>query len=60
VYNNAGQEVFNFGKHKNVSVEEVLSKEPSYYDWMMKGDFPLYTKKILTRIRLRNMQSSVS
>ncbi|PKV63013.1 3'-5' exonuclease [Pontibacter ramchanderi] len=60
VYNNAGQEVFNFGKHKNVPVEDVLSKEPSYYDWMMKGDFPLYTKKILTRIRLRNMQSSVS
>ncbi|MFD2515051.1 exonuclease domain-containing protein [Pontibacter locisalis] len=58
VYNNAGQEVFNFGKYKNVSVEEVLQKEPSYYDWMMKGDFPLYTKKILTRIRLRNVQLS--
>ncbi|WP_299820747.1 3'-5' exonuclease [uncultured Pontibacter sp.] len=58
VYNNAGQEVFNFGKYKNVSVEEVLKKEPSYYDWMMKGDFPLYTKKVLTRIRLRNVQLS--
>lgn len=60
VYNNAGQEVFNFGKYKNVAVEEVLQKEPTYYDWMMKGDFPLYTKKVLTRIRLRSMQSSVS
>ncbi|MDX5418823.1 MAG: 3'-5' exonuclease [Hymenobacteraceae bacterium] len=60
VFNNAGQEVFNFGKYRNVPVEEVLTKEPSYYDWMMKGDFPLYTKKILTRIRLRNMQSSIS
>ncbi|RAU82582.1 3'-5' exonuclease [Pontibacter arcticus] len=58
VYNNAGQEVFNFGKYKNVAVEEVLRKEPSYYDWMMKGDFPLYTKKVLTRIRLRSMQMS--
>ncbi|MDX5436353.1 MAG: 3'-5' exonuclease [Pontibacter sp.] len=58
VYNNAGQEVFNFGKYKNVPVEEVLKKEPSYYDWMMKGDFPLYTKKVLTRIRLRNVQMS--
>ncbi|PRY08922.1 DNA polymerase-3 subunit epsilon [Pontibacter ummariensis] len=58
VYNNAGQEVFNFGKYKNVPVEEVLQKEPSYYDWMMKGDFPLYTKKILTRIRLRSVQLS--
>jgi DNA polymerase-3 subunit epsilon len=60
VYNNAGQEVFNFGKYRNVPVEDVLKKEPSYYDWMMKGEFPLYTKKILTRIRLRNMQSSIS
>ncbi|WP_439879830.1 exonuclease domain-containing protein [Pontibacter sp. MBLB2868] len=58
VYNNSGQEVFNFGKYKNVSVEEVLQKEPSYYDWMMKGDFPLHTKKVLTRIRLRNVQLS--
>ena len=58
VYNNAGQEVFNFGKYKNVPVEEVLQKEPGYYDWMMKGEFPLYTKKVLTRIRLRNVQLS--
>lgn len=58
VYNNSGQEVFNFGKYKNVPVEDVLKKEPSYYDWMMKSEFPLYTKKILTRIRLRNMQMS--
>ncbi|MBC3542176.1 exonuclease domain-containing protein [Rufibacter sediminis] len=53
VYNSNGVEVFNFGKHKNVAVEDVLKKEPSYYDWMMKGDFPLYTKKVLTRIKLR-------
>lgn len=58
VFNNTGQEVFNFGKYKNVPVEEVLAKEPSYYDWMMKGDFPLHTKKILTRIRLRKVQLS--
>ncbi|MCC9134939.1 exonuclease domain-containing protein [Pontibacter silvestris] len=57
-YNNTGQEIFNFGKYKNVPVEEVLQKEPSYYDWMMKSEFPLYTKKILTRIRLRGMQVS--
>ena len=58
VYNNAGQEVFNFGKHKNVPVEEVLQKEPGYYDWMMKSEFPLQTKKVLTRIRLRKVQMS--
>jgi len=55
VFNPAGKEVFNFGKHKNVPVEDVLAKEPSYYDWMMKGEFPLYTKKILTKIKLRGV-----
>jgi len=58
VFNNTGQEVFNFGKYKNVPVVDVLAKEPSYYDWMMKGDFPLHTKKVLTRIRLRKIQLS--
>lgn len=53
VFNEEGVEVFNFGKHKGKPVTEVLEKEPSYYDWMMKGDFPLYTKKVLTSIKLR-------
>ena len=48
-----GIEVFNFGKHKGRPVEEVFREEPSYYSWMMNGDFPLYTKKILTEIKLR-------
>jgi DNA polymerase-3 subunit epsilon len=52
VYNEQGAEVFNFGKHKDKAVTEVFQKEPSYYNWMMNGDFPLYTKKILTQIRL--------
>lgn len=54
VYNKDGVEVFNFGKHKDKPVTEVLEKEPSYYDWMMKGDFPEYTKKVMTQIRLKN------
>jgi DNA polymerase-3 subunit epsilon len=49
-----GVEIFNFGKHKGKSVEAVLKEEPSYYAWMMNGDFPLYTKKILTEIKLRS------
>lgn len=53
IYNQNGQEVFSFGKHKDKSVEEVFAKEPSYYAWMMDGDFPLYTKKVITQIRLR-------
>jgi DNA polymerase-3 subunit epsilon len=52
VFNEKNIEVFNFGKHKDKSVKEVFEKEPSYYNWMMQGDFPLYTKKILTQIRL--------
>lgn len=53
IYNNNEEEVFNFGKHKGKTVEEVFKKEPSYYDWMQKADFPLYTKKLLTKIKLR-------
>ncbi len=53
VYNAKGVEVFNFGKHKNKPVVEILKKEPSYYDWMQKSDFPLETKKKLTEIKLR-------
>lgn len=53
IYNEKGIEIFNFGKHKDKPVAEVFAKEPSYYDWMMKGDFPLYTKKVLTQLRLK-------
>lgn len=56
VLNDKGQEVFNFGKHKDKPVKEVFEKEPSYYSWMMQGDFPLYTKKIITQIRLSMKQ----
>ncbi len=54
VYNDKGEETFNFGKHRGKLVSDVLQKEPSFYDWMMKGDFPLDTKRRLTKIRLRN------
>ncbi len=52
VYNPEGVPVFNFGKHKNTPVLEVLSKNPQYYDWMMRGSFPLETKQKLTEIKL--------
>ncbi|MDQ2863106.1 MAG: 3'-5' exonuclease [Bacteroidota bacterium] len=48
-------EVFNFGKHKGRPVVEVLKAEPQYYDWMMKGDFPLHTKQKLTEILNRTL-----
>ncbi len=53
VFNELGQETFNFGKHKGKSVEDVFKIEPSYYSWMMQGDFPLYTKRKLEEIYSR-------
>lgn len=50
VYNEDGVEVINFGKHKGRAVEEVFQSEPSYYNWMLNGDFPLYTKRCLEKI----------
>lgn len=53
VFNEKEEEVFNFGKHKGKSVEQVFDTEPSYYAWMKQGDFPLYTKKKLDEIWAR-------
>ena len=50
VFDDKGIEVFNFGKHKGRPVIDVLKAEPQYYDWMMRGDFPLHTKQKLTEI----------
>jgi len=50
VFNENDEEIFNFGKHKGKTVEQVFSIEPSYYAWMLQGDFPLFTKKKLTEI----------
>jgi DNA polymerase-3 subunit epsilon len=55
VYDKDGKEVFNFGKHKGRRVEEVFAKEPSYYDWMMNGDFALSTKRALEKIKMRGL-----
>lgn len=56
VLNSKGEEVFNFGKHKNKLVTAVFKEEPSYYEWMMNGDFPLDTKRKLTEIKLRSFK----
>lgn len=54
VLNDSGEEVFNFGKYKGKTVREVFRSEPSYYDWMMKGDFATNTKNVITQIRLKD------
>lgn len=56
VYDENDVEVINFGKHKGKAVEEVLRTDPGYYSWMMQGDFPLYTKKVMTAIKLRGLK----
>lgn len=53
-YDKDGDEVFSFGKHKGRKVEEILEEEPGYFGWLLNADFPLYTKKVLTSIKLRN------
>ncbi len=53
VYDENGIETFNFGKNKGIPVEQVFREQPGYYGWMMNSDFPLYTKKVLTQIKLR-------
>ena len=56
VFNDKGVEVINFGKHKGKAVAAVLKDEPSYYDWIMNGDFSLDTKRKLTEIKLRGFK----
>ena len=56
-YTKEGKEVFSFGKHKGSLVEEVLEKEPGYFGWLLNADFPLYTKKVLTRVKLSKLNN---
>lgn len=55
IYDDNGKEIINFGKYKGRSLAEVIKRDPSYYDWIMKSDFPLNTKQVLTKIRLREL-----
>lgn len=57
IYNEEDKETFNFGKNKGKTVEEVFLKDPAYYSWMMKADFPQYTKNLLTNIKLKMGQT---
>jgi DNA polymerase-3 subunit epsilon len=59
-YNKDGKEIFSFGKHRGKTVEEILDKEPGYYGWIQQADFPLYTKKTLTAIKLRKLSEKLN
>jgi DNA polymerase-3 subunit epsilon len=58
-YDKDGEEVFSFGKHKGAKVEKVLEDEPGYFGWIQNADFPLYTKKVLTAIKLRKLNNKL-
>ncbi len=53
VYDDKGEEIFNFGKYKGISVKDIFKKDPGYYSWMLNSDFTLNTKAVLTKIKLR-------
>ncbi|MDE6444345.1 MAG: 3'-5' exonuclease [Muribaculaceae bacterium] len=53
VLNDKDEPVFNFGKHKGKTVKDVLRREPSFYDWIMQGDFPKNTKDVLTQLKFK-------
>lgn len=59
VYNKEGEECFSFGKHKGKRVVDVLDQEPGYFGWLLNADFPLYTKKVLTGIKLRQLNNKL-
>lgn len=59
VFDKDGDECFNFGKHKGKKVTMVLEKEPGYYNWIQNADFPRYTKKVLTAIKLRSLNTKL-
>lgn len=58
-FNKKGEECFSFGKHKGKLVTDVLEKEPGYFGWLLNADFPLYTKKVLTAIKLRSFNNKL-
>ncbi len=55
-----GAPMFSFGKHKGKKVMTVMDEEPGYFGWILNADFPLYTKKVLTQIKLSKLNNKLS
>lgn len=59
MFNDEGEEIFTFGKYKGHKVKDVLEKDKGYFSWIQNADFPLYTKKVLTAIKLRSFNNKL-
>lgn len=59
IWDDDDEEMFSFGKHKGKKVHDVLEKEPGYFSWILNADFPLYTKKVLTQIKLSKLNNKL-
>lgn len=59
LFNNKDEEIFSFGKYKGRKVTDILEENPGYYAWIQNADFPLYTKKVLTEIKLRGFNNKL-
>lgn len=57
--NSSDEPIFNFGKHKGKRVIDVFNSEPSYYDWMMKGEFTRDTKQVITDIWMKHKEGEL-
>lgn len=58
-YDENEEVIFSFGKHKGKKVLDVLDAEPGYFGWILNADFPLYTKKVLTQIKLSQLNNKL-
>ena len=57
VFDKSNEMCFGFGKHKGKKIKDILENEPGYFGWFLNADFPRYTKKILTEVRLQSMNT---
>ena len=59
VFNENDIPCFSFGKHKGKSVDYIIDNEPGYLGWILNADFPMYTKKVLTKLRLSKLNNKL-
>lgn len=59
-YDKEGREIFAFGKHRGKLVADILDEEPGYFGWIQNANFPLYTKKVLTEVKLRKLSEKLN